>query len=57
MAADFKLLDLSKASRKEIIHYFHQHQFTDPLGHKLTLNADFLKLVELATEKSNDLRH
>lgn len=48
---------LSTASKEEIMYYFEQQKYTDPLGHKLTHNIDFIQLVESATEQFNDVRH
>ena len=35
----------------EIITYFERYDFTDELGHQLTMCADFLDLVQFAKRK------
>lgn len=43
--------DISTMSKGKMIAHFEWQDYTDPLGHKLILNVDFINLIDRAIEK------
>ena len=41
--------EIAELTASEIVERFEELDFTDPLGHKLTMCRGFLELVEMAT--------